>query len=178
MRRAGRAPPPNRLAPGCPALRAACGSRWGPSRVPQTRHWRHICTKEKGLAVVPPILQAEGSGENTVSNCMKLASKKYGGEKCMGSREITQCAITTKGAKKFQAWTKGDYVWQTYSAVFHQIEKTAKGLLALPGIAEKRKAGGAPHARPPRRGAAAPRSRPGRGAPHPRAHWPARCAVD
>lgn len=104
---------------------------------PDTRQYMHpwcIDSNDGELASRPPVL-AEGEAA-TIPKMFEKAAKKFGAERCMGTRPITKC--TKDGAKMF--WKKGPPAWQNYTEVYESVVSIAKALISLDGIKEQRTA--------------------------------------
>jgi len=83
----------------------------------------------------PSFMVAEtAKGQGTIAKSLKLAADRYGSNKFMGTRTITECTI--EGKKHF--WAKGPYEWRTYQDIYSDVRRAASGLIQLEAIAKEK----------------------------------------
>lgn len=102
----------------------------------ETRHYMSPwCIKHNNgeLACIPKIIE-ETKKPATVAGLLDAAVEKHGTKLFHGTRSILE--ERHEGNKKY--WTKSDVKWKTFTQVGDEIHSAAQGLLALPGIREKK----------------------------------------
>jgi long-chain acyl-CoA synthetase len=91
---------------------------------------------EPGLAVrnsrFSSLVQVPWEGATTMAVLFEMASKKYSGQKCLGTRKLVNREfVESADGRKFEKLHLGEYEWDTYAEAFNRACNFASGLIKM-----------------------------------------------